>query len=107
MYVRATLLLLALSSTSEAAPFDNLKADLASCLRFEMEGSRGRGQARGGAEYALQRCAYEVERLDRADGRRLRGDQGLSPSTWSVLRSVFGAGNRGGTSRRDRVRNRI
>ncbi|MEE7459462.1 hypothetical protein MPAR168_09905 [Methylorubrum populi] len=98
MPVRAALLLLALSTTAQAAPFDNLKADLASCLRFEMEGSRAQRPAGGGAAYALRRCADEVERLDRADGRRLRGDQGLSPSTWSVLRSVFGAG-RGGQRR--------
>ena len=107
MYVRVALLLLAFTTTAAAAPFADLKADLASCLRFEMEGSWGRGQAKGGAEYGLQRCANEVERLDRADGRRLRGDQDLSPSTWFVLRSVFGAGNHGSNARRDRARNRI
>lgn len=102
MPIRAVLMFLALVSLAEAAPFDNLKADLASCLRFEADGAssaRDRS-AQSRADYALQRCAIEVERLDRADGRRLRGDQGLSPSTWSVLRSVFGSGGRRGSSGR-------
>lgn len=102
MYLRAALLSLVLVSMAEAAPFDDLKADLASCLRFETEGAAAQRErfAKGRANYALQRCAVEVARLDRADGRRLRGDQGLSPSTWSVLRSVFGSGDRKGHSGR-------
>ncbi len=102
MYLRAALLLLLLMPAAQmpaaqAAPFDNLKEDLATCLRFELEGARAQRQtaARAKAAFALQRCSVEVERLDRADGRRLRSDQGLSPSTWSVLEGVLGTG-RGG-----------
>jgi hypothetical protein len=83
------LLLLVLGPEARAAAFDDLKADLATCLRFELEGARAQ---RAGAGDAVRRCAVEIERLDRADPRRLRGDQGLSPSTRSVLRSVLGSG---------------
>ncbi|MBA9071317.1 hypothetical protein FHR71_005097 [Methylobacterium sp. RAS18] len=44
---------------------------------------------------ALRKCAGERDRLERADPRRLRSDHGLSPSTWAVIESVFGAGSRG------------
>lgn len=90
------LLLLALSPGARAAAFDDLKADLAACLRFELEGARAQ---RTGVRLAVEKCAVEIERLDRADPRRLRGDQGLSPSTRSVLQSVLGSRGRSGSAR--------
>ena len=108
MFVRATVLpvvsllasllasLLVMAPGAQAAPFDDLKDDLAACLRFELEGTKGQrqGSATAGAERALQRCAGEMGRLERADPRRLRSDRGLSPSTWAVIESVFGPGSR-------------
>lgn len=85
------LLLLVLGPEARAAAFDDLKADLATCLRFELDGARAQ---RAGVGEAVRRCAVEIERLDRADPRRLPGDRGLSPSTRSVLQSVLGSGNR-------------
>ncbi|GJE76865.1 hypothetical protein [Methylorubrum suomiense] len=85
------LLCLAAAPDARAAAFDDLKADLAVCLRFELDGARGQ---RGAAGYALRRCAVEVERLDRADPRRLPGDHGLSPSTRSVIDAVLRSGGR-------------
>ena len=97
MRALAVLLLLPLASTAQAAAFDDLKADLATCLRFELDGARVQRQvpATARAGFALQRCGAEIDRLDRADGRRLRGDHGLSPSTRAVLDSVLGRGGRG------------
>lgn len=96
MPVRAaalSLLLLALAPEAGAAAFDDLKADLAACLRFELDGARAQ---RAGAGHAVRRCAVEIERLDRADPRRLRGDHGLSPSTRSVIEGVLGSRGRAG-----------
>ncbi|WP_244573482.1 hypothetical protein [Methylorubrum populi] len=89
--------LLATAPGAQAAPFDNLKDDFAACLRFELDGARGprHGAATAKTERALQRCAGEMDRLERADPRRLRSDRGLSPSTWAVIESVFGPGSRG------------
>ncbi len=90
------LLCLALAPEARAAAFDDLKADLAVCLRFELDGARAQ---RGSAGDAVRRCAVEIERLDRADPRRLPGDRGLSPSSRSVLQSVLGSGKRSGPAR--------
>ncbi|WP_342152433.1 hypothetical protein [Methylorubrum sp. SB2] len=90
------LLCLAFGPEARAAAFDDLKADLAVCLRFELDGARAR---RAGAGEAVSRCAVEIERLDRADPRRLPGDRGLSPSTRSVLQSVLGSNKRTGSAR--------
>ncbi|CAO4140733.1 UrcA family protein [Methylorubrum thiocyanatum] len=99
MSVRAALLLGAslLASPAEAAPFDNLKDDLAACLRFELDATRSQRSVPMNAKagLALQKCSGEMDRLERADPRRLRSDHGLSPSSWSVIESVFGAGSRG------------
>ena len=89
MLARTALLLLVSMSTAQAAAFDDLKEDLSSCLRFELASTKG---ARGGAaskiNVALDRCGAEIDRLERADGRRLRSDGGLSPSTRAVIESV-------------------
>ena len=45
--------------------------------------------------HALDRCADDVARLERADGRRLRGDGGISPSTKAVILSVMGRNGSG------------
>ncbi|GEO99540.1 hypothetical protein [Methylobacterium haplocladii] len=90
MLARTVLLFVVLTSSARAAAFDDLKQNLAECLRFELSdggGSRGPVAAR-----AARSCSEQIEALDRADGRRLRGDQGLSPSTWSVIRGVLGRG---------------
>jgi len=97
MLIRSALLVLALTSSAQAAAFDDLKGYLASCLRFEMGG----GDAQRGlplsskVRYALDRCADDVARLERADGRRLRGDGGISPSTKAVIQSVVGRSGSG------------
>ncbi|SFL11302.1 hypothetical protein [Methylorubrum salsuginis] len=85
------LLSLVFIPEARAAAFDDLKADLAVCLRFELDGARAR---RAGVGDAVRRCAVEIERLDRADPRRLPGDRGLSPSSRGVLQSVLGSGGR-------------
>ncbi|KQT50044.1 hypothetical protein ASG52_08195 [Methylobacterium sp. Leaf456] len=90
------LICLALAPEARAAAFDDLKTDLAVCLRFELDGARAR---RAGAGDAVRRCAVEIERLDRADPRRLPGDRGLSPSTRGVLQSVLGSGGRSRSTR--------
>lgn len=92
----AALALLCLASAPEAraAAFDDLKADLAVCLRFELDGARGQ---RGAAGDAVRRCAVEIDRLDRADPRRLPSDRGISPSTRSVIDSVLRSGSRTGS----------
>jgi hypothetical protein len=94
MLVRVALISLALASSAQAAAFDDLKGYLASCLRFEMAGPamRARASASDRVREALDRCSDDVARLDRADGRRLRGDGGLSPSTREVIRSVVTRG---------------
>ena len=97
MLARSALLLLVLTSSAQAAAFDDLKGYLASCLRFEMSGAdaqRGMPQS-SRIRSALDRCADDVARLERADGRRLRGDGGLSPSTKAVIQSVVGSGGSG------------
>ncbi|KQQ25017.1 hypothetical protein ASF53_22420 [Methylobacterium sp. Leaf123] len=104
MFVRAALLipvLVALSAGAEAAPFDDLKDDLSACLRFEAGGATGPRSVpmTGTPGRALRKCAGEMDRLERADPRRLRSDRGLSPSTRAVIESVFGAGSRGRFSR--------
>jgi hypothetical protein len=90
MLIRAALVFVALTSGAHAAAFDDLKGYLASCLRFEMNGtSVPRGVAASTrVRYALDRCSDEVARLDRADGRRLRADGGISPSTKEVIGAV-------------------
>ncbi|WP_232631923.1 hypothetical protein [Methylobacterium sp. Leaf118] len=98
----AALLLVTLGATAQAAAFDALKADLAECLRFERGGAQRQAPAASRTVFAIQRCGEEMARLDRADGRRLRGDHGLSPSSRSVLDSVFGSEGRGRPSSRPR-----
>lgn len=90
MLIRSALLFVALTSSVQAAAFDDLKGYLASCMRFEMNGPNApRGVAASTrVRYALDRCADDVARLDRADGRRMRGDGGISPSTREVIRNV-------------------
>ncbi len=97
MLARSASFLVLLASSAQAAPFDNLKSDLSTCLRFELDGARSHREvpATHKAEFAIQRCEVEIDRLDRADPRRIRSDHGLSPSTWSVIEGVFGRGNRG------------
>ena len=94
MLVRSALLFVVLASSAQAAAFDDLKGSLASCLRFEMSGaSAPRGMPLSSKVHeALDRCSDDVARLERADGRRLRGDGGLSPSTKHVIQSVVGRG---------------
>lgn len=99
MLARSALLFLALTAGAQAAAFDDLKGYLASCLRFEMNGdpaSRG-APLSSRVRDALGRCSDDVARLERADGRRLRGDGGLSPSTREVVQSVVGR-NGGGVA---------
>ncbi len=101
MFVRAAALLggalVVMASGAQAAPFDNLKEDFAACLRFESDGAKGARPmaATAGPGGALRKCTAEMDRLDRADPRRLRSDRGLSPSSWAVIESVFGPGSRG------------
>lgn len=100
MFVRAAVLLIPFLipvAGAEAAPFDNLKEDLSACLRFELDGARAQRPVpmTAKAGFALQKCTAEMDRLERADARRLRSDHGLSPSTWAVIESVFGTGSRG------------
>ncbi|MEL6063914.1 MULTISPECIES: hypothetical protein [unclassified Methylobacterium] len=92
MLARSALLVLVLTTGAKAAAFDDLKGYLASCLRFELSGAPAPRGAPLSARVrdALGRCSDDVARLDRADGRRLRGDGGLSPSTREVIRSVVG-----------------
>ena len=97
MLARSALLVLILTSSAQAAAFDDLKGYLGSCLRFELNGA---GAQRGmppssKVRYALDRCADDVARLERADGRRLRGDGGISPSTKAVIQEVMGRGGSG------------
>lgn len=94
MLARSVLLLVLLTSSAQAAAFDDLKGYLASCLRFEMGGTAAqRGLPLSSRVHdALDRCSDDVARLERADGRRLRGDGGLSPSTKDVIQSVVGRG---------------
>jgi hypothetical protein len=97
MLARSALLLVILTSSAHAAAFDDLKGYLASCLRFEMGGSAAqRGTPLSSRVHdALDRCSDDVARLERADGRRLRGDGGISPSTKEVIQSVVGRGGSG------------
>ena len=97
MLVRSALLFVVLTSSAQAAAFDDLKGYLASCLRFEMGGT---ASAHGvplssRVRDAMGRCSDDVARLERADGRRLRGDGGISPSTKQVIQSVVGRGGTG------------
>lgn len=97
MLIRSALLLAILTSSAQAAAFDDLKGYLGSCLRFEMDGADGHRSTPLGSRVrtALDRCADDVARLERADGRRLRGDGGLSPSTRAVIRDVVSRGQTG------------
>jgi len=92
MFVRTALFLAVSASSAQAAPFQDLKDDLASCLRFEMgaSGPQRGGPIASGSRAAVERCSVEMDRLDRADGRRLRGDGGLSPSTKEVIQGALG-----------------
>ncbi len=92
MLAKSALLFVVLTSSAHAAAFDDLKGYLASCLRFEMSGAPAARGAPMSARVrdALDRCSDDVARLERADGRRLRGDGGLSPSTREVIRTVVG-----------------
>ena len=96
MLARSALLFVVLTSSAQAAAFDDLKGYLTSCLRFEMSGTAVRNlplSAR--VRDALNRCSDDVARLERADGRRLRADGGISPSTKQVIQSVVGRGGNG------------
>lgn len=90
MLVRSALVLLVLTSGAQAAAFDDLRGYLASCLRFELRDPALQRSLPLSAKVrvALDRCGDDVARLDRADGRRLRGDGGISPSTKAVIQSV-------------------
>lgn len=92
MLARSAVLLVVLTSSAQAAAFDDLKGYLASCLRFEMSGaSAQRGVPLSSKVHdALDRCSDDVARLQRADGRRLRGDGGLSPLTKEMIQTVVG-----------------
>ena len=97
MLIRSVLLLVVFTSGAQAAAFDDVKGYLASCLRFEMKGA---GPQRGATmasqvRFALERCGPEFDRVERADGRRLRSDGGISPSTKAVIQSVVGRGGNG------------
>ena len=94
MLARSALMFVILTSGAQAAAFDDLKGYLASCLRFEMGGSAvQRGTPLSSRVHdALDRCSDDVARLERADGRRLRGDGGISPSTKQVIENVVGRG---------------
>lgn len=98
MLARTALFLVLLTPTAQAAAFDNLKDDLSTCLRFEAGDARAQRGASMAVKinFALDRCGVEIERLERADGRRLRGDGGISPSTRAVIESAFRSGG-GGT----------
>ena len=100
MLVRTALLLVVLTSTVQAAAFDDLKQDLSTCLRFELDGVKAQRAAPipSKINFALDRCGAEIDRLERADGRRLRSDGGLSPSTRAVIEGVFN-GSGGGRAR--------
>ncbi|MCJ2090119.1 hypothetical protein MKK88_29665 [Methylobacterium sp. E-005] len=97
MLIRSVLLLVVLTSSADAAAFDDLKGYLASCLRFEMGGAPApRGAPLSSrVRDALNRCSDDVARLERADGRRLRGDGGLSPSTRDVIQRIVGRSGSG------------
>jgi hypothetical protein len=97
MLARSALVFVLLTSGAQAAAFDDLKGYLASCLRFEMSGAPAQRSLPLSARVrdALDRCADDVARLERADGRRLRGDGGISPSTKAVIQSVLGRGGGG------------
>ncbi|WP_457104315.1 hypothetical protein [Methylobacterium sp. P5_C11] len=97
MLARSAVLFLILTSGAQAAAFDDLKGYLASCLRFEMGGApmQRREPLTAKVREALNRCSDDVARLERADGRRLRGDGGISPSTKEVIEHVV-AGSGGG-----------
>ncbi|MGH1573306.1 hypothetical protein ACRAWG_24875 [Methylobacterium sp. P31] len=97
MLARPALLLVILTSSAQAAAFDDLKGYLASCLRFEMDRPTvQRGMPLSSRVHdALDHCSDDVARLERADGRRLRGDGGLSPSTKEVIQSIVGRGGGG------------
>lgn len=97
MLTRSALLFIVLTSGAQAAAFDDLKGYLASCLRFEMGGATAQrgGPSSARVRHALDRCADDVARLERADGRRLRGDGGISPSTKAVILSVMGRNGSG------------
>lgn len=99
MLTRSALLFVVLASAAQAAPFDDVKDNLASCLRFEMNGSGARGEPTRAEQvrFALERCGPEYDRLERADPRRIRSDGGISPSTKAVIASVVG---RGGAAKR-------
>ncbi|MCJ2014757.1 hypothetical protein [Methylobacterium sp. J-076] len=90
MLVRVALISVALASGAQAAAFDDLKGHLASCLRFEMAGSPAQRGVPASLRVrdALDRCSDDVARLERADGRRLRSDGGISPSTKEVIQGV-------------------
>jgi hypothetical protein len=92
MLIRSALLLVVLTSGAQAAAFDDVKGYLTSCLRFEMSGAGARSGATPAStvRFALERCGPEFDRLERADGRRLRSDGGISPSTKAVIESVMG-----------------
>lgn len=97
MLIRSVLLLVLFSAPAHAAAFDDVKGYLASCLRFEMNGA---GPQRGATpaskvRSALERCGPEFDRVERADGRRLRSDGGISPSTKAVIQGVMGWGGNG------------
>ena len=94
MLARSALLFIVMTTGAQAAAFDDLKGYLASCLRFEMGGAQAErgGPLSAKVRHALDRCSDDVARLERADGRRLRGDGGISPSTKEVIRSVVGGG---------------
>ncbi|MDP4026998.1 hypothetical protein Q8W71_30885 [Methylobacterium sp. NEAU 140] len=91
MLARSALIFIILTSSAHAAAFDDLKGYLASCLRFEMDGANAqRGMPLASkVRFALDRCSEEVARLERADGRRLRSDGGISPSTKAVIQGVL------------------
>ena len=97
MLFRVALISLALASSAQAAAFDDLKGHLASCLRFEMSDPSAprRMPASARMRDALDRCSDDVARLNRADGRRLRGDGGISPSTKEVIRNAVTRGSGG------------
>ncbi len=97
MLFRVALISLAMASSAQAAAFDDLKGYLASCLRFEMNDPSSPRRVPNSVRVrdALDRCSDDVARLDRADGRRLRGDGGISPSTKEVIRSVVTRGTGG------------
>ena len=100
MLIRVAVISVALTSGAQAAAFDDLKGYLASCLRFEMNGPAVQGKAPASVRVreALDRCSEDVARLEQADGRRLRSDGGISPSTKEVIRSVVAHSGRGFSS---------